>query len=261
MDRHDLYELCVQSVGHLVPLLRAIHGGSPTRLAEDFCGTAALSNRWAETVRGGTALAVDLDADALAKHPDAPSVTKRRADVREIDDPADVLFVGNFSIGYLHTRAELVSYLRHARARLADSNGVFVCDTYGGESAFCTGHVHRPHPIPKPLDGKGGRICRYTWEQRRADPLTAMVTNAIHFRVEDCGEIVEEITDAFVYEWRLWSVPELRDAMTEGGFARTDVYAQLAEAIDDEGNAHATPVEDPAEELEDSFIVLVAARA
>lgn len=259
MDKHDLYELCVQSVDHLAPLLRAIHGGSPRMLGEDFAGTAALSRRWCEAIDGGSAVAVDLDTDTLAKHPDAPGVTRLEADVRFANTPADVLFVGNFSIGYLHTRGELIEYLRHARSRLTPG-GVFVCDTYGGDSAFIPGAVHRPHPIPKALDGVGGRICRYTWEQRDADPLTGMVTNAIHFRVDHCGDIVEEMLDAFVYEWRLWSVPELRDAMGEAGLARTDVYAGLADAVDDEGNAYVTPVEDP-DELDESFIVLVAGRA
>ena len=39
----------------------------------------------------------------------------------------------------------------------------------------------------------------------------------MHFRVERDGCIIQEETDAFVYRWRLWSVPELRDAMREGG--------------------------------------------
>lgn len=258
MDKHDLYELCVQSTADLVPLIAAIHGGAPCSLAEDFAGTAALSHAWVESHPHRSAIAVDLDADALAKHGQNGCIAKHAADVRTIADPADVLFVGNFSIGYLHTRAELLAYLRHARSRLP-TDGAFICDTYGGESTFLTGHVHRPHPIPKSLDGIGGRICRYTWEQRKADPLTGMVTDVIHFRIEDAGVITEEFDDAFVYEWRLWSVPELRDAMMEAGFASTQVYAKLADAVDAEGNAYAEPVTDT-DDLDDSFIVLVVGR-
>lgn len=258
MDKHDLYELCVQSPKDLVPLIAAIHGGSPTTLAEDFAGTAALSHAWIDSNEDRHAIAADLDRQALSKHGPHNRIIKHDADVRTINDPADAVFVGNFSIGYLHTRAELVEYLRHARSRLA-GGGVFVCDTYGGESAFLTGHVHRPHPIPKSLDGVGGRICRYTWEQRDADPLTGMVTDVIHFRIEDAGVITEEFDDAFVYEWRLWSVPELRDAMVEAGFRSTQVYAKLADAVDADGNAYAEPVTDP-EDLDDSFIVLIVGR-
>lgn len=252
-DRHELYELCVQSVEHLAPLIRAIHGGDPLVLGEDFAGTGALSHLWVERSPDATAVAVDLDADALAYHGQHEQVAKHIRDVREISAPCDAVFVGNFSIGYLHTRADLVAYLRHARSRLNPA-GVFLCDTYGGESAYTLGGVHRPHPLP------GGRICRYTWEQQAADPTTGMVTNAIHFRIERAGVIEHELFDAFVYEWRLWSVPELRDAMTEAGFATTQVFAKLADAIDEDGNAYVEPVADAEEELEDSFIVLVVGR-
>ncbi len=285
-NRHELYELCVQSVEHLAPLIRAIHGGRPRVLGEDFSGTGALSHRWVDSSPDARAIAVDLDAEALAFHGQHDRIAKHTGDVREISAPCDALFVGNFSIGYLHTRGELVSYLKHARARLTqpkaggqqspgpqDSHpapfhdaldtppGVFICDTYGGESAFTLGGVHRPHPMPHQEGEPGGRICRYTWEQQSADPTTGMVTNAIHFRIERAGVIEHELFDAFVYQWRLWSVPELRDAMLEAGFASTQVYAKLADAVDDEGNAYAEPVTNAEEELEDSFIVLVVGRA
>jgi len=252
-DKHDLYELCVQSPTDLVPLLRAIHGGDPKILGEDFAGTAAVSHLWVERA-GCSAVAVDFDGEALGRRGEHPRITKHLKDVHAVDDPCDLLFVGNFSIGYLHTRGELVAYLKHARERLAASGGVFVCDTYGGDTAFTLGGVHRAHPMP------GGKLCRYTWEQHAADPTTGMVTNLIHFRVERAGVIEFELEDAFVYEWRLWSIPELRDAMSDAGFGETQVYAKLADAVDTEGNAYVSPVEDAEEELEESFIVLVAGR-
>jgi hypothetical protein len=301
-SKHDLYELCVQSPTHLVPLLRAIHGADPRTLAEDFCGTAALSREWVKQIDGGRAIAVDADDDTIAvaraSCPDAVQLIQ--GDVIDATEPrdhaADILFVGNFSIGYWHTRPDLIRYLKHVHARLASSPapgggsvtesskvtegvreragdaptpsnlrpydatqihrrntpGLFLCDTYAGESAFLTGHVHRNHPA------EGGRVIRYTWEQRDADPLTGMVTNAIHFRVSRGGVIEQEIHDAFVYHWRLWSVPELRDCLLEAGFASTEVYAKVADAVDDQGNIYIHPA-DPAD-LDDSFIVLVAAR-
>ena len=117
-DKHDLYELCVQSPKHLAPLLRAVHGKDPVVLGEDFAGTAALSYEWVKR-DGARAVAVDMDAAALGKHPDHARVSKVLSDVRRVPDACDVLFVGNFSIGYLHTRRELVDYLRHARSRIS----------------------------------------------------------------------------------------------------------------------------------------------
>ena len=86
-----------------------------------------------------------------------------------------------------------------------------------------------------------------------------MVTDVLHFRIESGGTITDELLDAFTYEWRLWSVPELRDAMLEAGFASTEVYAKTADAVDGEGNAYVLPATDP-DELDDSFIVLVVGR-
>ena len=47
--------------------------------------------------------------------------------------------------------------------------------------------------------------------------------------------------------------------MIEAGFATTDIYSNLPDAVDDEGNAYAEPITDP-DWLGDSFIVCVAGR-
>jgi hypothetical protein len=67
------------------------------------------------------------------------------------------------------------------------------------------------------------RRCRgftYVWEQKRFDPITHRCEFAIHFRFPDGSEIRR----AFVYRWRLWSIPEVREVLEEAGFARTRVY-------------------------------------
>lgn len=265
MDRHDLYELCVQSPRDLVPLLRAVHGGREARiLCEDFCGTAALSRAWCEMVESGSAIATDVSDEVLARAArNAPAgLTLARGDATHAEARGDIIFVGNFSIGEIHERAALVRYLTRCRERL-NADGVFVCDTYGGESAFRVGHVQRLHPLAARDPGArvsaraGGRV-RYTWEQREADPLTGMVVNAMHFRIERGGVIEDEIRDAFVYRWRLWSVPELRDALREAGFVRTDVYGKMPDAVDGDGRAYVLAME----EVEDGegFIVCVCGR-
>lgn len=286
-DKYELYELCVQSPKHAVPLLRAIHGREPTTLGEDFAGTGALSRAWCRMVPGGRAIAVDMDEAVLARCRDEwareggaaealvtitgnvvpPAAAAHPAGPIDAARNADVIYTGNFSIGEIHDRAALVRYLAHTRARLDPARagggrgGVFVCDTYGGETAFMTGDVEREHESGEAIGGvEGGAKIVYTWEQRQADPLTGRVVNALHFRLEDTrGDTLAELPDAFVYHWRLWSVPELRDAMLEAGFARTEIYAQLPEAVDDAGLAYAEPIDDPAE-LDDSFNVYVVGR-
>lgn len=251
-DKHDLYEACVQSPPEMALMLRAIHGNFPTVLGEDFAGTAALSNHWIKTAQDGCAVAVDIDKQTLLRAGTHERLQTVVGDVREVADSVDCLFVGNFSIGYLHSRAELIVYLEHARSRL-NEGGIFVCDTYGGQTAFIRGSFDRD------IDLSDRTRCKYRWEQRDADPITGMVTNAIHFRVFEENEVVLDIHDAFIYRWRLWSLPELREALLETGFVSTDIYASLPDAVDDEGNAYADPIRDP-EWLDDSYIVCVAGR-
>ncbi len=276
MDRFDLYELCVQSPRRVVDFLHAVHavggagGANPAVLREDFCGTAAFSRRWIERAREhnerARAIAIDLDEPTLAA---ARERAQRDAvldaiDLRRTDaihapdsDPADITFVGNFSIGEIHARADLVHYFRASLARLhasnagwgAGSGGVLVVDTYGGAGAFKLGALQRTHV------GKRGEVVHYTWQHVAADPTTSMVENAIHFRVIEQGELTAELPSAFIYRWRLWSIAELREAMSEAGFGSTEVHAK----VDLPPGVTPTPVSDPAE-LPPDWIVCVVGR-
>lgn len=251
-DKHALYELCAQAPDHVAALLRAIHADSPTTLAEDFCGTAAVSAAWCRV--GGRAFAADIHPTLVKRAGRQRGVTARRADVTKVPPrhpPADVIFVGNFSIGEIHDRPSLIAYLRSCCRRLTP-RGTFVCDLYGGTSAMTPSMTHRTLRAPD-----GSRV-RYTWEQRSADPLTSLVENAMHFEVRS-GRRVRRIANAFTYHWRLWSIPELRDAMTEAGFRSVDIYPPKPDAMDDSGAFYVSSVEDSSE-LGDDWVAFIAAR-
>lgn len=232
-------------------MLQAIHGAEPRILAEDFCGTGAVARAWIEVIPRSSAVATDRDTEVLARIPRHSRLRRLRADVLFRTPPAraDVLFVGNFSIGEIHERARLVEYLRRSRRRLRP-RGVFVCDIYGGGTALQTGRWRRTLP------GPAGTRVRYTWEQRAADPVTCMVENAMHFRVVRGHTTVLDLPDAFVYRWRLWSIPELREAMAEAGFRRTGVHDAVPDAIDESGRAYLRP---PMATDDGSVIALVCA--
>jgi SAM-dependent methyltransferase len=225
-------------------------------LGEDFAGTAALSHLWAASGPKRRAIAIDMDEEALARHGAHARVTKLVRDVHRVRvadlERCDAIFVGNFSIGYMHERRDLVRYLKRCLKRLK-RGGIFVCDTYGGASTFTVGHVQREHRLPD------GRRVIYTWEQREADPITGLVTNAMHFQVDRDGDVEAVFADAFVYHWRVWSIPELADAMEEAGFRSFDVYDKAPSAVDQTGRVYMAPVEH-GESLEESFIACVCAR-
>lgn len=251
MDRYDLYELAATDPRRTIPFLLAVHAGAPTSLREDFCGSGALARAWASSDPSRTSLAVDLDPEALEAlrarltHDARARVTLRCADVMATTDQADLIAALNFPIGYFHSRSALLAYLRHAHACLRPS-GVLVFDTYLGRDAFTPSEVDQDLP--------GGMV--YTWEQREADPLTGRVLNAMHFAPK--GRRGPSIRDAFTYDWRLWSVPELRDALEEAGFGAVRVYARLGDAIDSQGRVLLRPAEP--DDLDDNDVVYLAAR-
>lgn len=253
MDRYDLYELAVTEPRRLWRFLRAVHGRNPRILREDFSGSGALSRAWAEADPRFRAIAVDRDPEPLRRLDDAPNVQAITVDVMSCRAKADIIAATNFSIGYLHTREALLAYLRHAR-RCLHPRGVFLSDTYGGTDASTTGRTTQRLRAP------GGRRVEYTWEQRTANPLTGCVTDVLHFRLWERGKKRPTVfRDAFVYDWRLWSIPELREAMLEAGFRKVEVYDRLGSAIDHTGTLHVRPLAD-GDSLDANYVVYVAAR-
>lgn len=250
-DPLDLYERAVQSPAELANFLVAVHGRGPTRLREDFGGTGALARAFVHAAGGRSAIVVDLDPAPLTRCVGHAALRTLVADATEVDDadPADIIFVGNFSIGYVECRRRLVRYLEASRRRLAPG-GTFAFDMYGGPGAWRLGGLARRLPLPD------GSTLHYWWEHEAADPLTGRVVNAISFRVETGGEIVEEHPRAFVYRWRLRSLPELRDALLEAGFGRIEV--RLRTELDPHGTPCAPASSD---ELGGDWTALITARA
>lgn len=254
LDRYRLYEHTVTNAAMLSRFCLALAPRGARILREDFSGTAALARGWLDLDPAHRALAVDLDARVLARAGTNARLVLLARDARRVRRRADVIAATNFPLGYFHERRGLVAYLRGVRASL-HLGGVFLADTYGGASAFEVGTTRRRVRIP------GGGWCWYEWEQREADPATGRVLNAIHFRVpaRTGGGRARVIREAFVYDWRLWSIPELRDAMREAGLRRIEVYTRIGDAIDHLGNLYPRPVE-AGEAFERDWVAYVVGR-
>jgi hypothetical protein len=233
--------------------------------------------------------AIEVVGSSTTSTPLANRLTARTTDVLAATDRADILAATNFPLGYFHTRPELIAYLRHAR-RCLTKHGVFVADLYGGSNAFEQGvtsraiHETRPSGSVKQADVLSSRgdqqhstnsrakrtrrslavAFRYHWEQSAANPTTNLVTNHIHFELPagsafNPSKTTRHIRNAFTYHWRLWSIPELRDAMLEAGFASVEVYDRLADGIDADGTTYVAPLRED-DELDDPYVVYVVAR-
>ncbi len=256
LNRYDLYQLAVQSPDLQARFLRALHPATPTTLREDFSGPAALARAWIALDSRHRALAVDRDPEPLAHararlaadQPDAATrVEFLEQDVRACRARADLIAAFNFALCELHERPHLLDYLRAAHASLT-AGGFLACDLYAGAHALTPGTSKATIPTPSgPL--------RYTWEQRHADPLTARVENAMHFKPSRQSPI----RDAFVYHWRLWSIPELRDAMIDAGFSSTEVHLSYGDALDGDGSPIPAPHQ-PGDTTDPDFVAYIIAR-
>ena len=229
-DRHDLYQRSVQEpsvdVELMVRAFRKEHGRRPVSLREDFCGTALISAYWAKSRKERVAIGVDLDGATLdwgREHNVAPlgaaaeRVTLLEKNVLDVREPAvDVVCAFNFSYCVFHERSELLAYFRAVHESLV-SEGVFFLDNHAGTSA-----------LEEAWDERELKKFTYIWEQKPVDGIRHRGVRKIHFRFRD-GSVLK---NAFRYDWRMWSVAELRDVAAEAGFRRVDVYA---EKLDDEG--------------------------
>lgn len=224
-DRHVLYEESVQNVEFEADFVRdtfnAIRGRDARSIREDFCGTANSACEWVRRHEDNTAIGVDLDAEVLewgrqhhvAKlNPEqAARVSLLNQDVLEVaTKPVDVVLAMNFSYWCFKTRPLMHRYFEKVYAALKD-DGVFFLDAFGGYEAY--------EEMEEETEQDG---FSYIWDQAAYDPLSGYMRTHIHFEFDDGSKMRE----AFTYEWRLWSLPEIRELLEEVGFKKVTVYAQ-----------------------------------
>jgi SAM-dependent methyltransferase len=234
-DIHDLYQLSVQSPDIDAPFFARYHrkvAGRPARVfREDFCGTAHLASHWVTLHGENRAIGVDLDADTLdwgRRHNIAPLNEDRQsrielveADVRTVDtEKADIIVALNFSYSFFKTRDELRGYLSRARQALRPG-GLMFLDAWGGSETQIEQEEERDV-----------EDFVYVWDQSKFDPVKNHAICKIHFRFKDGSKI----KNAFVYDWRLWSLPELQELMTEAGFRDVHVLWEGTDKKTGEGN-------------------------
>ncbi len=235
-DKYALYLASVQApdfdVRFFSRVYRNLNQRSPAILREDFCGTAAICCEWVKLSNGFVAYGVDNDLEPLEwgeLHNLGELDEERRgrvhlvqADVRNAPTPpADVIAALNFSYCCFKTRSELLRYFRAAREALA-KGGVFVVDLFGGYEV-----LEDQREDVTAVEG-----FNYVWEQASFDPITHDYLFHIHFRFPDGTEM----TKAFTYDWRLWTVPEVTELMNEAGFGDVGVYWEGTDRDTGEGN-------------------------
>ena len=241
-DRYAHYIEAVQSVEHDVELYRDLFKQArrkePRFLREDFCGTHALSCEWVKLHRDNRAIALDLDPEPLEygrTHAETTLNTSQHSrlqvfqkNVLSQTEATDLIVAGNFSYFIFKQRAQLLAYFKKARESLKPGLGMLILDVAGGSSMIEHG-VERRTIRSKEL-GK----YTYIWECVSFDPVTHDAKFAIHFELPQGKTGKRRVRNAFTYDWRLWSIPELKEILMEAGFKSTAVFWDTAKSNSDE---------------------------
>ena len=213
-------------------------GARPEIFREDFCAAFALCCEW---VKGGDerrAIGIDLDEEPLnygTRHylSQLNSVQQKRVrimrnNVLEPELPtADIIAAMNFSYMGFKQRTVLLDYMKNCH-RTLNANGLLVLDCFGGSGAMEPNEHETIHDD-----------YSYYWDQDTYNPVTHEAMFYIHFKRK--GE--KKRREVFTYDWRLWSLAELRELMQEAGFRSSYVYWEGTDE-DGDGNGEFTRTEE-----------------
>lgn len=224
-------------------------------MREDFCGTFRVSCEWTKLNPKFAAIGVDIEDEPLdyGRQHNLASLSADqqerihlvKGDVRSCELPSvDLACALNFSYFCFKNRQMLRSYFANVYQSL-NPNGIFVMDCFGGSQCYEANEEETEY------EDEG---FSYFWDQDNFDPVTNHSQFYIHFQRH--GEKKRE--RIFSYDWRLWSLPELRDILEEVGFRNVTVYWEGTDE-DGEGDGEFKPV-DGGEECESWVAYLVADR-
>ena len=240
-DKHLLYQMSVQApetdskffARHYKKIT-----GKPMRVfREDFCGTALLACQVVKNHRDNRAIGVDLHGPTLAwgrKHNLSQLTEEQRdriqliqGDVLEVCEPkADLIAALNFSYCIFLQRSQLHAYLANAYRSL-HKGGLMVMDAWGGSE---TQEVQEDE---REVEGENGyEDFTYIWDQADFDPVSYRSTCKIHFEFQDGTRM----NNAFRYDWRHWTLPDMREAMEAAGFVDIHVLWECTDSETQEGN-------------------------
>lgn len=233
-DINFLYEKSVQCVESEIDFVDEtfgkLRGRKAKLLREDFCGTANTSCEWIRRRKTNKAISIDLNEEVLAwgrEHKVGKLSAEQAKRITLINDnvmsvntgKVDTALAMNFSYWIFEDRLTMIKYFKGIYDSLVN-DGIFFLDAFGGYQAYQEIKERTEH-----------NKFTYIWDQASYDPITGHCQCHIHFKFKDGSKI----NKAFSYEWRLWSLPEITEMLTEAGFKAT-VYWEGTDEDTDEGD-------------------------
>lgn len=240
-DKYAIYRRAVQApetdVEFLRDTYREIRRRNPESLREDFCGTFSICCEWVRLGGRNRAYGIDLDPEPIeyGKQKYLPQLSSSQRDRLDVHlenvlsssvPHADIVCAMNFSHFIFKDRETMRAYFKNCHRSLNDG-GLLVTDCFGGSLCQEANEEKTSH-----------RGFTYYWDQKSFDPVSNHAVFHIHFKLD--GQKKRE--SVFTYDWRMWSIPEIREIMAEAGFRKTHVYWE-GSTRDGRGNGVFRPVE------------------
>ena len=240
-DKYWYYLHSVQSPFHDVKFIKDCYvrhsGCLPKVFCEDFSFTFALSCAWVKLQATHKAIAIDIDKDPL-EYGKKKYLSKlnaheqKRVQVIHTNvlskylPSADIIAALNFSYFTFKQRKQIKKYFKYSLQRLK-TKGILILDCFGGSQCMEANEEIEEH-----------NSFNYYWDQVNFDPITHHALFYIHYKRK--GEAKRK--KVFTYDWRLWSIPELKELLQEVGFKKVQIYWEGSNK-DGTGSGHFTPVE------------------
>lgn len=236
-DKYALYHKSVQNpeadIAFMKKAWKRKYDPSQFRtLREDFCGTFANTVAWVKKSQAHHGVGVDLDPEPISygkKHYLSQLSSEQKTRINIVQDnvlakdlpKADVVCAFNFSYYIFQDRKTLLSYFTNVYKKL-NKQGMFIVDCFGGAKT----HIPNDHRVNFPSDK-----YIYSFEQTSFDPIQSRGKFAIHFLFKEG----RSLKNAFTYDWRLWTIKEIREIMEESGFSSSIV---LWEGVNQNGTGN-----------------------
>ena len=254
--KYELYEKSVQNheadIEFINKEYKKVFGREPKTLREDFGGTAAMACDWVKEGKDRQAWGIDLDEE-----PQAYGIENHYSRLTEeektrmhyirgnvLDDydfTADVTVAFNFSYFIFKERNVLLNYFKQVKKNMGPES-IFMVDIFGGEECR--------QELEEETEHEGHT---YFWDCDSYNPLTEEVQYYIHFKTHHDNKVYRE---AFSYNWRHWSVGEIKDIMKDAGFENVVTYW---EGEDDDGTGDGNFYQSNDEENCESWVTYIMA--
>lgn len=221
-SKYKLYERAVQNPPTDIKFInrefRKFFKTKPLSLREDFGGTGLLTTLWTKQSNKHLGYTIDLDpvpARYGIENHFKKLKPKEQARTHYIEGnvlsryafKTDVVVAFNFSYYFFKSRDLLKQYFRKAFEGLK-REGLFVIDAFGGTETI----------IPQ-VDKTDCGDFFYFWDCVFYNPVNNECRYDIHFKR---GRNLYKTV--FTYDWRMWTIRELTELLTEVGFDKVVVY-------------------------------------